>query len=97
MQSFFKIGGIMEDRLAQQECFGSSPPAFNVSILDTASRGVGALRHNLDDVSEAPVGEKCELIVVSEGTARIGEGSLSFPSDTDSYHIFNAQSSLFHM
>ena len=48
--------------------------AFNVSILDSANRAVGALRLNLEDGNEAPIGEECEFVAISTGTARIGEG-----------------------
>ncbi|KAH7357309.1 heterokaryon incompatibility protein-domain-containing protein [Rhexocercosporidium sp. MPI-PUGE-AT-0058] len=74
MRSFFKIGGILEDRFAQQERFGSDPLAFNVGLLDPLNREVGALRLNLDDVNDAPIGDKCELIALSAGLAVIGEG-----------------------
>jgi hypothetical protein len=78
MRSCFKIGGILEDRFAEKERFGRDHFAFNVSILDAANRAVGALRLNLEYVNEAPIGEECELITISAGTARIGEGQHSY-------------------
>jgi hypothetical protein len=51
MRSYFEIGGILEDRFAEQERFGRDPFTFNVSILDAANRAVGALRLNLEHVN----------------------------------------------
>ena len=74
MRSWFKVGGILEDRFQHQEDYGSQPVAFNVSILDAANRAVGALRLNLEDTDEAPVGLPCELIALSAGRARVSKG-----------------------
>ena len=70
MAASFKIGGILDDRFTQREQH-SSTLTFNMSILDSASRKVGFLRLNEEDVNEAPVGEKCELIAISEGTVSV--------------------------
>jgi hypothetical protein len=96
MRSCFKIGGILEDRFAQQERFGSGPITFNVSILDAANRAVGALRLNLEQVNEAPVGEECELIAISAGTARIGEGPHNYLWQRDEWALKQWHDSVSH-
>src|SRR5437764_2685195 len=70
MRSWFKMGGILEDRFVQQEQFGSVF-TYNVAILDVANNKVGFLRLNEEDVTQAPIGEKCELIAISAGTVPI--------------------------
>lgn len=74
MRSYFKIGGILEDRFQEQEDYGSQPLAVNVSILDASNRVVGAMRLNVEDADEAPVGFPCELIALSAGSARVTQG-----------------------
>ena len=64
------MGGILEDRFVQQEQFGSVF-TYNVAILDVANNKVGFLRLNEEDVTQAPIGEKCELIAISAGTVPI--------------------------
>jgi hypothetical protein len=96
MQAWFKIGGLLEDRFLEQERFGTTS-TYNVAILDGNNEAIGFLRINEEDVTRAPVGEKCELIVISAGTVPmkgIGGGVHSYIWKRDEWALKEWHSSI---